>query len=584
VSTRPPPPQPPPAAEPEETRRLRAERAAAVEAMRAAVRDTTRLMRLFAILNEPAAPAEMFDRVLATLSELFMADVVALLESAGDDGLRPLAAIGLPLNQVTWPTAAGGGYAAEVLRGGTVGTTSRARADPRVEPCLVDVEAETAVWLPVAGDGPDRRGVLVLARCRPVPFSRSDVNLLQAMSYRIGRMIDRAHDEQERRKLDLQLQRAEKAESLGRMAGAVAHHFNNMLAAVIGSLELALQDLPADHRCRPDVARAEEAARRAAEISGLLLDYLGQAPASRSPTEIGQLVAATARRAEAGLPRHVRLAVKVDPAPMIALANAAQIAQAVINLVKNAAESIDPPAGEVRVSAHLVPAAAVPRGGPPSGDWQPRAPDYVCVEIVDNGCGIRPEAADKIFDPFFSSKAVGRGLGLPVVLGIVRAHDGTISVQSSVQSGTKVRLFLPRIDAPAPAAPAGAVPAVGHVARGVKVLLADDEDIVRRTAELMLAKLGYEVVTAADGFDAVERFRPARDDVGFVVLDLTMPRMNGWDALAAVRALRPGIPAILTSGYDEARALGSHPADTSPVFLHKPFTFDELKAAIAKLD
>ncbi len=574
----------PPLLDHAELDQLRAEHAVVVRALQEAIRDTTRLTRLFAVLNEAAPLDSLLDRVLSTLSELFLADIVVLLDATNDNGLVPLAAIGLPIG-VTHQTIpiTDSGYAFAALVGGVPVLVAQAQADPKVDPTLRELDVETAVWLPVAGDEGTRRGVLILARCRPLPFAQADVDLLVAMAYRVGLLVERSHADQVRRVLETRLRQAEKTESLGRMAAAVAHHFNNTLAVVVGSLDVALEDLPVGHFSREDLIRAREATLRAAKTSELMLAYIGQSTGECEAVDLVQALHQILQDLKSSIPLQVRLTVELCDPGLTISASLPQIAQLVGNLVVNAAEALGTKTGDVNVSVRPVSAAEIPKSQLPSADFTPMAMTYACLEVSDNGCGMAAETIEKIFDPFFTTKFVGRGLGLPVVLGTVRAHDGLVTVESALERGTTFRVFLPLVT---PTPPAMGAPAVAPVVRpesSALVLVAEDEDTLRRTTKRILSRLGYEVITAVDGVEATEKFCQRSNDVRLVILDLAMPRKDGWAALRDIRALRPDIPVILATGYDEMRALEGRPVYHNLLFLHKPYTLVQLRAAAERL-
>jgi len=238
--------------------------------------------------------------------------------------------------------------------------------------------------------------------------------------------------------------------------------------------------------------------------------------------------------------------------------------------------------GEIRVSVGAIPGAEIPQPQPPATDGALTAATYACLEVADTGCGMAPDIVDKIFDPFFTTKFVGRGLGLPVVFGTVRAHDGLTTVTSESGLGTTFRIYLP-LTQKRPRAKTRIPPPERSEQSGGLVLLAEDDGIVRIVGKRVLIELGYEVLTAADGVEAVEQFRQRQDDLRFVLLDLTMPRMNGWEALSAIRATRPTMPVILASGYNEADIFRGRTPDRFLAFLHKPFSIEELEAAILKV-
>ena len=225
-------------------------------------------------------------------------------------------------------------------------------------------------------------------------------------------------------------------------------------------------------------------------------------------------------------------------------------------------------------------------------DWQARESVYACLEVVDTGCGITNKDIEKIFDPFFTTKFTGRGLGLSVVIGIVQAHDGGVTVESELGRGSFFRVFLPVLTEEVlcrPSLPAmpevrqtGGAEKFSRLECGNTVLLVEDEEPVRNVARIMLTRLGYAVLEAKDGAEAVEIFRQNKDEIRCVLSDLTMPFMDGWETLTALRKLSPDIPVILSSGYDEAQVIaGDHP-ERPNAFLGKPYQLKGLGEAIRR--
>jgi signal transduction histidine kinase/CheY-like chemotaxis protein len=568
----------------DELGRLRAEHAKVVQALQEAIRDTTRLTRLFAILNEAAPLDKLLDRVLSTLSELFIADVVILFEARREGEFVALASIGLPIgSQPRKVLAEDCRYIAAALEEGKPVCVAEVQADAEVSVCLREQGVETAVWLPAVGDEETSRGVLVLGRCRPIPFVPSDVDLLTTMAYRVALMVERDHAEQERRRLDTRLRLAEKTESLGRMAAAIAHNFNNMLAVVLSSLEVALDDLSAQHGVYEDLLCAREATKRAARTSELMLAYLGQSAGERETIDLGQLLREALPGLLSSLPSDVRCTSDLREAKLLVSVSPPQIVQLLGNLLANAWEAMDGGPGNIDISLHKVPGAQVPKTQTLLADWKPKAVSYACLTVSDNGCGMSPETVEKIFDPFFTTKVVGRGLGLPVVLGAVRAYEGLVTVESKRALGTTFRVFLPLLPR---ATQLASVPmALSSVPDTTKslVLVAEDEEHLRRAIQRMFKRLGYEVLAAADGMAALQCFRERADDLRFAMIDIAMPRMDGWTTLEAIRELRPDFPVILTSGYDEQHILEAHTKKPLMVFLHKPYTLGDLRNAIESL-
>ncbi len=383
-------------------------------------------------------------------------------------------------------------------------------------------------------------------------------------------------------KLEIQNQQLHKAESLGRMAGAIAHHFNNMLGAVIGNLELAIACLPPGLDAHENLTEAMKASQRAAEVSRLMLTYLGQMPGKHELLDLSETCRSGLTLLRAVIPIIVIMETELpSPGPIIR-SNASQIHQVLTNLASNAWESICDNRGTLMLSINTVSAADIPASHRFPIDWRPRSIPYACMEVADTGCGIAERDIEKIFDPFFTTKFTGRGMGLPVILGIVRAHDGAVCVESEPGRGSVFRVFLPVSTEEIPLQREETVPAPKFEAGGT-MLLVEDEELVRKLAGVMLTRLGYKVLEAKDGVEAVEKFRQHQGEIGCVLSDLTMPRMDGWETLAALRKLSPGIPVILSSGYDEAQVMaGDHP-ERPNAFLGKPYQLKGLSDAINRV-
>ncbi len=251
-----------------------------------------------------------------------------------------------------------------------------------------------------------------------------------------------------------------------------------------------------------------------------------------------------------------------------------------VGLIVNAWEAIGEGEGEIRVSLRIVDATETSSPHVFPADWKPEKDTYACLEVSDTACGIDPEQLDLIFDPFFSTRFTGRGLGLAVVLGTVRSYGGAIAVASEPGRGSIFQVFW-TIAEPEAQTVHKAETDVSKPIEGLRlVLFVDDEAQLRNMAELMLGHLGFSMIQAGHGLEALEIFRARKDEISLVILDLTMPGMNGWETLEALRALRHDIPVILASGYDEAKAMEGKHAELPQAFLHKPYRMVELKAAL----
>ncbi len=404
----------------------------------------------------------------------------------------------------------------------------------------------------------------------------------------IDDITERKQAAAEKEQLAAQNRQLQKAESLSRMAGAIAHHFNNQLMVVMGNLELVTEDLlPRGAEPFEALSAAMQASHRAAEVSSLMLTYLGQTPAAHARLDLSKNCRQNLPILSAGMPKSVVLETDLPtPGPAIN-ANANQIQQVLANLLTNAWEASGAGDGALRLTVTTVAAAAIPTVNRFPIDCQPLDHEYACLTVTDTGSGIVAQDIEKIFDPFFSTKFTGRGLGLAVVLGIVRAHEGLITVESQLGQGSIFRVFLPlappaQADTASPATVlAESGPAACQAPAGT-VLVVEDDAAVRNVAASMLTRLGFAVLVAPDGDQALELFRQHQAEIRCVLCDMTMPHMDGWATLTALRKLVPAIPVILASGYDELQVMaGDHP-ERPQAFLGKPYQMQSLRAAIEK--
>ncbi len=395
-------------------------------------------------------------------------------------------------------------------------------------------------------------------------------------------ITERKQLELERADLEAQRGLLEKAESLRRMAGAVAHNFNNQLAAVQLNLELASSSLPPGSEVGPNLAEALHSVRNAATLGTLMLTYVGQSRGDQRPLDLAALCREHLPALQMARPAAVQLTAALPaPGPTIQ-ADARQIQQILTNLVTNAGEACGAQPGQIQVAVSTVPAAAIPTIHRWPLDWQSQGATYACLTVSDNAQGIADALLKNLFDPFFSTKFTGRGLGLPVVLGTVRAYGGAVAVTSQPGQGTVVRVYLPLSTQPLPPPPVP--PAAGSEPEwSGTVLLVEDDGAVRQSIKAALTRLGFRVLEAQDGVEAVEVFQINSAAVRCVICDLTMPRRGGWETLAALRQLAPGLPVILASGHDSEQVLAGHHAERPQVFLHKPYELKTLRDALRQV-
>ena len=380
----------------------------------------------------------------------------------------------------------------------------------------------------------------------------------------------RRRAERAQQMLEVRLQQAAKTESLGVLAGGIAHDFNNLLQVIMGNLELALRELDPEEFGWARVEQAREASERAAELTRQMLVYAGRGAVEVAPTDLSELVQGMGHLLRMVLPLDTHLTYDlVEQLPAV-LGDGAMLRQALMNLVTNASDAMsERPSGVISVRTGLV---EVDRSYLASTFVDDALPPgrYSFVEVSDQGCGMDEATRVRIFDPFFTTKATGRGLGLASVLGIVRRHHGAIRVDSDAAGGTTVRMLLPCTTETRCLHPVSPQERPG-LQTNHTVLIVDDEPLVRELASLTLRRQNFRVYTASDGVGGVEAFREHLDEIDAVLLDLTMPRMNGAEAFVAMRELRADIPVILATGYGEEAGMDAVADAPRAAVLQKPY-------------
>ena len=380
---------------------------------------------------------------------------------------------------------------------------------------------------------------------------------------------DKIDYQAERRALDAQLQEAAKDESLAVLAGGVAHDFNNLLVGILGSADLALTDLPATSPARGSLADIEEASRRAADLCQQMLAYSGRGRFVIQPLDLSDLVGETTHLLEAAISRRADLRLHLAEGLPAIEADATQIRQVAMNLATNAAEALDAGEGVITVATGTVECRRAVLDAMRLGDGLPEG-DYVYLEVTDTGSGIDEATLARVFDPFFTTKFTGRGLGLAAVQGIARGHGGAIEVHTESGRGTTFRVLFPATDAVVAASARQAGSPLAGRGSGL-VLLVDDEEIVRRVGGRMLRLSGFDVLTAADGREAIEVFGQRRDEIACVVLDLSMPHMGGEETLEHLRRIRSDVPVIISSGFTEQEVVDRFVGKGIAGFVQKPY-------------
>jgi PAS domain S-box-containing protein len=384
----------------------------------------------------------------------------------------------------------------------------------------------------------------------------------------------RKRNAEERARLEQKLVEAQRLESLGLLAGGVAHDFNNLLVGILGNAELALGRLTGDAPVRALVEAIRDAGVRAAELAHQILAYSGNEPMAQQPVELAELARDTLALLRPSLPPNARLEVESSDRPALVLGDATQLRQVLMNLLINAWESLPASGGDVRVRIEPVSVASAAESA---------ATEWLALDVVDSGVGMDAQTCARIFDPFYTTRATGRGLGLAVVHGIVRGHGGTIEVESEPGSGTRMRVRLPAASDALLAPRTNPVPArecESH--ESALVLVVDDERAVREVVRLTLESAGHRVLLASNAAEARALLAAHGSELGAIVLDLTLGPESSESVLAEIRARSTDLPVLVTSGYPEEDVIGRLAALGVSGFVQKPFTPARLNAAVSR--
>lgn len=393
---------------------------------------------------------------------------------------------------------------------------------------------------------------------------------------RLLEQVDACHAEEMKRDLERQMLQAQKMESLGLMAGGVAHDFNNLLVAILGNADLLQDMIPTESREQALVDEIGAASQRAAELCQQMLAFSGHGRLSRDRFCLEEVVSEMSHLLRVTVSKDAELEfLPGGDLPMME-GDATQIRQVIMNLILNASESLPDGRGRIQVRTSV---AALEPTPVDHGLSIPTRGDFLCLEVRDTGEGMQPKTLERLFDPFFSTKFTGRGLGLAAVLGIVKAHGGGIQVESRAGVGSRFLVFLP-VSTSHPVEPAQTIQApVAWKGTGT-VLLVDDDETVLHLGQEMLGRLGFEAEVATDGSFAIDRFRTLHKELRFVLLDLTMPGLSGEEVYAAMQDHDGSVPIIMSSGYTEQDVTQKLGPRGLRGFLQKPYTLVQLRAQI----
>ncbi len=385
--------------------------------------------------------------------------------------------------------------------------------------------------------------------------------------------------DEHRQKIDRKLLETQKLESLGVLAGGIAHDFNNLLTGILGNASLARMDLPPESPLLSYVEQIEQAAHRAADLCKQMLAYSGKGRFVVQHLSLNQLIEETTHLLNISISKNCVLRFNLAKALPAIEADATQIRQIIMNLVINASEAIGVRSGVIALSTgvarvdHDYIATLLHPGKIAEGD-------YVFLEVSDNGSGMSAATIEKIFEPFFTTKFTGRGLGLAAVLGIIRGHKGGLKIYSELGHGTTFKIMLPCANISSEDLDSARPPGATSWRGQGTVLVVDDEETIRTVSARILESLGFSVVLASDGRDALEIYRqdPARFAV--VLLDLTMPHLDGEETFRQLRHINPGVKVVLMSGFNQHDAVSRFNGKGLGGFLQKPFEVGGILAAM----
>jgi len=386
----------------------------------------------------------------------------------------------------------------------------------------------------------------------------------------VEEILSLALDITDRKNLEEELFQSRKMESIGRLAGGVAHDLNNMLTPILGYADMLLLDVPMDDSHLDSLIQIKEAAERARDLTRQLLAFSRKQVLEMKVMNLGEVVCGFEKILRRTIREDIELAIQVDEGAGNVLTDASQIERIILNLAVNAQEAM-PAGGRLMIEVSNVYIDYAHAKKHPDA----RTGKHVLLSISDTGCGMDSETLEHMFEPFYTTRALGTGLGLSTVYGIVKQHNGSIWVSSTPSSGTTVRIYFPRAEGePAPRS----VPTAGEVItrRGETILVVEDEEAVRRLAARILEKHGYRVLVAADGDEAIALVKNYGERIDLLLTDVIMPRIDGKSLYREIAALRNDIRVLYMSGYTHDVIANHGVVEEGIHFIQKPFSFQTL--------
>jgi len=396
-------------------------------------------------------------------------------------------------------------------------------------------------------------------------------------------VTERKREEEQRRHLEVKIQRIQRLESLGVLAGGIAHDFNNLLCVVLGNADLVLDRTPGCSPIRENVVDIRTAAETAADLCRQLLAYAGKGVLSLEPLDLSRVVEETKKDLSISPTKKAILTYHLVPDLPTVLADRSQIQQVVMNLVLNASEALSNKGGAIRIATGLVDCDRDYLNECNSDEDGMSPGKYIYLEVADTGCGMDAATLNRVFEPFFTTKFLGRGLGMSAILGIVRSQRGAVRIDSQVNAGTTIRVLFPanlRQDATPDAV--DQIPTEMLSSRGT-VLVVDDEPLVLKAASEMLRQFGFGVLMAKGGREALEMVARHSMEIRVILLDFSMPDLNGPETFHQIQSLKPGIRVIVSSGYPEQVCSQRFPWSNVSGFIQKPYCLEGLKIKLREI-
>lgn len=385
--------------------------------------------------------------------------------------------------------------------------------------------------------------------------------------------------ESERLDMEARLRQSQKMEAIGTLAGGIAHDFNNILFPVMGFSQMIMQDLPDTSPMKSQVQAVLDGTERAKNLVQQILTFSRQSEQKSQPLKLELMIKESLKLARASLPSTISITGKIPRDAGMVMADPAQVHQIIMNLITNAMHAMEDQGGTLTVELKKT------DGGENKGP-APQVPpgQYLCLEVTDTGCGMDPKTVNRIYEPYFTTKETdkGTGLGLAVVHGIVKTLHGEIMVESTPGKGSCFSVYLPRLPDKEQTDPKKARP-LPQLNGSEKILLVDDDPSVLKMVAHLLTRFGYKVQSYDKSLDALARFQSGPREFDLVITDMTMPGMTGDQLVSRIKAIRPGIPVILCTGFSEA-IVNARTSQTSPdKVLMKPAGKNDILGSIRML-